>query len=271
MGSTWAPHLGSVLSRPHPRGSFMSDDPGRIESVSDLFSRSMALSQARKFPPGELFATAARLKAMQQLKLIGELYKTWIAFNADNQLIYVVYFNYGTSLTEAGDRAGAINAFRECIRIKPDFYPPYINLGRALEDAGLSGDAIVQWLALVNDTSTINGTNVAHKVVALNQIGRVLESNFNDDSAEDALRQSLEINIEQDEIIQHWLALRQRGCKWPVLSAWDGAKKERLVAAISPLSLANLTDDPMFQLARAYSYNKRSIGVSPLPAPLVAP
>lgn len=248
----------------------MSDDPFTLEAAAELFNRSLALSMIRQLPPGELFAAAARLKALRQLKLIGELYKSWIAFNADSELIYVVYFNYGTALNEAGDRAGAINAFRDCIRIKPDFYPPYINLGRALEDAGLSGDAVAQWLALVSQTGLINGTTVMHKVVALNQIGRVLESNFNDEAAEDALRQSLEINIEQDEIIQHWLALRQRGCKWPIIAGWEGAKRERLIAAISPLSLANLTDDPLFHLARANSYNKKSIGVSPLPKPLVA-
>ena len=248
----------------------MSDDRPSSDSASDLFTQSLRLSILRQLPPGDLFAAAATLKALGHAKLIGDLYKNWIAFNADNDLIYVVYFNYGTALNDAGDRAGAINAFRECIRIKPDFYPPYINLGRVLEDAGLSGDAIVQWLALVNDTPMINGTAVMHKVVALNQIGRVLETNFNDDAAEDALKQSLEIDIEQDEIIQHWLALRQRGCKWPVVAPWEGVKRERLVAAISPLSLANLTDDPMFLSARAYRYNRESIGVSPLPGPIVS-
>ena len=248
----------------------MADDRPSIDSASDLFNQSLRLSILRQLPPGELFANAATLKALGQAKLIGDLYKNWIAFNADNDLIYVVYFNYGTALNDAGDRAGAINAFRECIRIKPDFYPPYINLGRVLEDAGLSGDAIVQWLALVNATPMINGAAVMHKVVALNQIGRVLETNFNDDAAEDALKQSLEIDIEQDEIIQHWLALRQRGCKWPVVAPWEGIKRERLVAAISPLSLANLTDDPMFLLARAYRYNRELIGVSPLPGPVVS-
>ena len=38
-----------------------------------------------------------------------------------------------------GDRPGAINALREAIRIKPDFHPPYINLGRLLEDTGQAG------------------------------------------------------------------------------------------------------------------------------------
>jgi len=219
----------------------------------------------RQMPPGELFSVGSTLKSMRQEKLASDLYKTWIAYNGDHELIYVVYFNYGTALTDAGDRPGAINAFRECIRLKPDFYPPYINLGRVLEDVGLAGDAVNQWLALVNNLPMINGNAVMHKLIALHQIGRVLESNFNDEAAEDALKQSLEINLDQDEIVQHWIALRQRGCKWPVVSGWENVKKEQLIAAISPLSLANLTDDPMFQLAKAYQYGKQSIGLCPSP------
>jgi predicted O-linked N-acetylglucosamine transferase (SPINDLY family) len=34
-----------------------------------------------------------------------------------------------------------------------------------------------------------------------------------------------------------------------------------LLNGISTLSLANLTDDPMFQLAKAYHYAKHSIGM----------
>ncbi len=222
-------------------------------------------------PAGELFSICATLKAMYQGKLACDLYKTWIAYNGENELIHIVYFNYGTALNDAGDRTGAINAFRECIRLKPDFYPPYINLGRVLEDIGLAGDAVSQWLKLVNDLPMINGTAVMHKLVALHQIGRVLENNFNDEAAEDALKQSLEISLDQEEIIQHWIALRQRGCKWPVVSGWENVKKERLIAAISPLSLANLTDDPMFLLAKAYLYNKQSIGLCPSPRSSLSP
>jgi predicted O-linked N-acetylglucosamine transferase (SPINDLY family) len=226
---------------------------------------------SRQMPAGELFSVCSTLKAMHQGKLACDLYKNWIAYNGENELVHVVYFNYGTALNDAGDRPGAINAFRECIRLKPDFYPPYINLGRVLEDIGLAGDAVSQWLKLVNDLPMINGTAVMHKLVALHQIGRVLENNFNDEAAEDALKQSLEISLDQEEIIQHWIALRQRGCKWPVVSGWDNVKKERLIAAISPLSLANLTDDPMFLLAKAYRYNKQSIGLCPSPRPSLSP
>jgi len=154
---------------------------------------------------------------------------------------------------------------RECIRLKPDFCPPYINLGRALEDAGQLGTAVTEWLALVNRLPSVNGDSIKHKLMVLQQIGRVLEGAQNDAAAEDALRQSLEISPAQGEVIQHWIALRQRQCKWPVVEGWEYVEAKTLMSHISPLSLANLADDPMFQLARAYRYAKDTIGIPRTP------
>ncbi|MBS0244207.1 MAG: glycosyl transferase, partial [Proteobacteria bacterium] len=83
---------------------------------------------------------------------------------------------------------------------------------------------------------------------------RVLEGHNRDAAAEDALRQALSINVHQPEAVQHFIALRQRQCKWPVIDGWDGVDDAALWRGISPLSLANLLDDPMLQLARSYRY-----------------
>ena len=190
------------------------------------------------------------------------LYKNWIACNSNDQLLHAAYFNYSVALAKCGDRLGAINATRECIRLKPDFQPPYINLGRLLEDAGQAGEAIAQWKALTDQLKGINGDSVKNKLLALEQLGRVLESNQLDGPAEDALRQSIEIVVAQPPVIQHWIALRQRQCKWPVVVGWDHVRAEALMAGISPLSLANLSDDPLFQLARARAYNRELVGRS---------
>jgi predicted O-linked N-acetylglucosamine transferase (SPINDLY family) len=52
--------------------------------------------------------------------------------------------------------------------------------------------------------------------MALKQIARVLEGANSDAAVEDALRQSLEINAEQPDVVQHYVPLRQRQCKWPL-------------------------------------------------------
>jgi predicted O-linked N-acetylglucosamine transferase (SPINDLY family) len=213
----------------------------------------------RKLTIGELFSQAEKLRADGDDVAAVELYRNWIACNPGDPLLHAAYFNYGVALAKSGDHLGAINATREGIRLKPDFYPPYINLGRLLEDAGQDGAAIEQWLELTGRLKEVNGETVKNKLTALEQLGRVLESRLLDGPAEDALKQSLDISIAQPQVIQHWISLRQRQCKWPAVAEWDRAPASALMAEISPLSLANLVDDPMFQLARAWKYERAFI------------
>jgi predicted O-linked N-acetylglucosamine transferase (SPINDLY family) len=239
----------------------MSNEPVQSNAATELFAHASQKAMARQLPIVELFNCAATLQSMQQRPLAVELYKTWIAYNGDNDLLYAIYFNYGVALNEILDRTGAINAFRESIRLKPDFEPPYINLGRVLEDIGQIGAAVGEWMKLVGKLSAVNGESVAHKLTVLHQAGRVLEGHNYDSAAEDVLKQSLDIDSHQVEALQHWVSLRQRQCKWPVVAEWDRVKRRDLLNGISTLSLANLADDPMFQLAKAHHYARHSIGM----------
>ncbi|MDB5507752.1 MAG: glycosyl transferase [Hyphomicrobiales bacterium] len=209
----------------------------------------------------DLIAQAERLKAAGQSDKAATLYRQWIAFNNDHPLLYAAAFNFGITLGDVGDPWGGIMALRDAIRSKPDFYPPYINLGGFFERMGLADRAVAEWRGITDQLPSVHGDSVLYKTMALKQIGRVLESAQNDEAAEDALRQSLEINPEQTDVFQHWIALRQRQCKWPVIAAVGQAKVSKVVAAISPLSLACHADDPIFQLANAYTYNRKSIGI----------
>jgi len=47
----------------------------------------------------------------------------------------------------------------------------------------------------------------------------------------------------QVEALQHWVSLRQRQCKWPVIQESERVKRKDLLSGLSTLSLANLTDD----------------------------
>jgi len=206
---------------------------------------------------------AEKLKAAGQAQQVAELYKSWIAANPDHPMLYAVYFNYGVVLGELRDAAGAAIVFRAAMQLKPDFYPPYINLGSLLDGQGQPDRAVREWLAVVNQLPAVTGDAVTYKTMALKQIGRVLEVSNKDTAAEDALRQSLDINPDQPEVIQHWIALRQRQCKWPLMAEWGNVKKARLLAGLSPLSTASYTDDPLFQLANAYQYCRKSVGFPP--------
>jgi len=210
----------------------------------------------------ELFSEAARLEAQGDTAAAVSLYESWVALHPDDPHLHAALFNYAVVEGRAGNKYGAINTLRHAIQLKPDFQPAYINLGRLLEDVGRGGDAVAQWTALVNQMGTVNGEGIKHKLMALQQMGRVLENGHIDGPAEDALRMSLEINPQQPEVAQHWIALRQRQCKWPAVEATEFIPKTALYANISPLSTAVMLDDPVFQLARAAAYAKQSI---PLP------
>jgi len=235
-----------------------------IDTFADVLNR----ARTQQLDITGMLDGAEKLKAAGQNQQAVELYKTWIAYNPDHPVLHAIYFNYGVALGEIRDVPGAINAFRAAIRLKPDFYPPYINLGSLLDAQGQGERAVREWMALVNFLPMINGDSVNYKTMALKQIGRVLETANSDTAAEDALRQSLDINADQPEVIQHWVALRQRQCKWPVMSEWGNVKRARLTSGISPLSAASFTDDPLFQLATAFQYSRKSVG---FPAKAAAP
>jgi predicted O-linked N-acetylglucosamine transferase (SPINDLY family) len=237
----------------------MLSEPVDVKAATDLFNDSISRAIGHQLSIADLIGCATQLDSLGQKQFAADLYKTWIAHNSGDGLLHAAYFNFGVALAAIGDQAGAINAFQECIRLKPDFHPCYINLGRVFEDSGQAGAAVTQWLKLVQDLSAINGESVAHKVSALEQIARVLESANNDAPAEDALKQSLDINPRQTKVLQHWISLRQRQCKWPVIAEWDRVSRRDLLDGISSLSLQCLADDPMFQLAKAYQYAKNAI------------
>jgi predicted O-linked N-acetylglucosamine transferase (SPINDLY family) len=217
---------------------------------------------------GDLFTLADAQEAQGNIAGAVVSYRDWIARNPTNPLLHAVYFNYGVALNKSGDRYGAMNALRASLSIKPDFLPSHINLGRLLEDDGQAGGAVTQWLQLVAQTASIDGSSVKHKLIALQQLGRVLEAFQQDEPAEDALRQSLDIDAHQPEVVQHWVASRQRQCKWPVMAGSEYVGLPQLYAAVSPLSLAALSHDPMFALARAHKYSRELTGA---PRPPLCP
>jgi predicted O-linked N-acetylglucosamine transferase (SPINDLY family) len=241
----------------------MLSQPADLNAAADIFNNALSRAKSHQLSIADVIGCAAQLDSLGHKKLTADLYKTWIAHNSNDPLLHAAYFNYGVALADLGDRPGAIMALQECIRLKPEFQQSYINLGRIFEDSGQSGEAVTQWLKLVENLSAVNGESVAHKLTALEQTARVLEAALNDAPAEDALRQSLDINPHQTKVLQHWISLRQRQCKWPVLAEWERVSRRQLLAGISSLSLQCLADDPMFQLATAYQYAKKMVGMPP--------
>lgn len=231
---------------------------------ADQLATVLNRARGRDLPVMELIRSAEQLKAAGQQPLAEALYAVWITHNGDNPLIYAVLFNYSVVLSESGNPLAAREALSRAIAINPDFLPPYINLGRAHEQAGEVPQAVAWWNRLVEKLPAVTGANVGLKTTALNQIVRTMEAIGQDDTAEQMLHDSLDLDPAQREVAQHLTAMRLRQCIWPVIQPWERVNRGALMNGMSPLSVAAYTDDPLFQLAVNFHYNQRDIG-SPQP------
>ena len=243
-----------------------SQVPNSAESVATVIER----AKSRQLTLPDLIQIAQGLGGADAARARIEVYKNWIAFNSDHSLVHLAYFNYSVALREVGDLAGAINALQECARVDPKFAPARINLGRALEDAGDNARAVGQWRNLVDASAGVYARTRRLQADGLAAYRRVLENSEQYPGAEEALRQAVELRPDKTEAGQHWIAVRQRQCKWPTLLPSEYATPKQVLDAISPISLAAYADDPMFQLAKAYMFNKTFVG-RPEPGPIGPP
>ncbi len=233
-----------------------SENEARANTVH---AEALHLVHTRRIDVLKLMEYTSTLAALGHTRKGADLYKTWIALNPGHQLLSAVYFNYSVMLSDCQDLPGSVIALRTAIQLNPDFFPPYINLGSVLDRLGMPEQALAEWGGLINQLPAVTGTAVGHKITALNQSARVLESLSRDSEAEEVLRQSLDLTPRQPEVIEHLIALRQRQCKWPVVAETERLTRQMLIGSMPPLAVFNYTDDAMFQLARAYCFNRTSL------------
>ncbi len=204
---------------------------------------------------GELIGSAEKLRACGRPGLANDLFRTWLRNNSLHKLAYAARYNYAVMLLEAGELAEARDQLQLAMLDNPLFSPAAINLGSILERLGDRATAVETWRGVINRLGNVTGEAVTHRVIALNQMGRVLEAAAILSPAEIALRTSLELDATQREVIQHLIALRQVQCSWPILAGTSKLGASDLLAASSPLALAALIDDPILQLANAHRYH----------------
>ncbi|WP_247887026.1 O-linked N-acetylglucosamine transferase [Azospirillum sp. SYSU D00513] len=228
---------------------------------SDRLSSAMNRARERDLSVMDLIRAAEEIRATEGAAAVLALYDAWVRHNEDNPLLYAVLFNQSVTLSDQGELEAARGCLERALALNPDFMPAYINLGRIHERLGDAGGAVQRWSALLERLGAVNGNAITHKTAALNQIARVMEENQQDATAEAMLRQSLDLDREQREALQHYVALRQRQCEWPVVQPWERVGLEALVAGMSPLSMAAWSDDPALLLAAAWNYNLRDVGL----------
>lgn len=238
----------------------MNANIASASAQASLFAGILEKAKNQQLSLGDLFQVAEAVSTAGQQAQAAEIYKVWIAFNDTNPLLHLACFNYSVTLRQLGDLPGAIQALRTAVKLDSDFGPAYINLGRALEDCGLLGQAVQQWRAFTDITANISPDRIGNRLMSLQHAGRVLEGAGRLEEAESTLWQAIELQPHRPEAAQHWSAVRQRLCKWPILTPSAHVTARQLLDAMSPLTLSCFADDPIFQLAKAYRYNKQLVG-----------
>ena len=188
-----------------------------------------------------------------------QLYAAWAAACTDPaQPRYAAWFNLGAELGATGDKPAAATAYANALALRPDFHPAATNLGLHLEAQGDPDGAMRVWGQALqgNEARTIL---LNHRARLLEQNGRLLE-------AERELGISLATDPAQPDAIQHWVHLRQKMCRWPVLQPPAGLTGAALLEGCGPFVALALTDDVATQTAIAANWVARK--TTPAPARL---
>ena len=227
-------------------------------SPADNFSGLIEQAWQGRLEFSALIDSASRLDAAGKRPLAAVLYRTWVSRNS-SQFNHVIHFNLGATLSLEKDLEGSEAAYREAIRLAPGFVQPRVNLGTLLEGQGKIEEALSEWRWVVDHVSPQDPNNKPLVVMALNQMGRVLEINKRLSEASAVLTTSLSLEPEQVDVLHHWISLRQKQCLWPVYIPLPNVNPKYMRDATSALSMLSISDDPQEQLAAARRYVKNKL------------
>lgn len=213
----------------------------------------------------ELLERAGELNLQKRYSEVVDLYRSWLV-DSGSPLAYAAHFNLGVTLGEMLDHAGAESEYRRAIDLNPLFIQAHLNLGSQLERQGRPEEALERW-QLVADLIKPNSTeNRDFLVIALNNLGRLLEILKRLPEAEQMLKKSLLLKARQPDALSHWVHLRQKQCVWPIYQPFNGISIADMVAATSALATLSIADDPQLQLKTAREFVEKKVvsGVAPL-------
>lgn len=208
-----------------------------------------------------LIAAADSLSRTGQADMSVVLYKFWLLANPEHPVRYAAAFNCGSQLVAQGDLAAGRKFLQQAMDSNPDFFPARLNLATVMERMNEVEGALTTLRSMAARMEAISRPNIDHKVLALKGIARIRRGTA---EAESALRQAIEIDPTQAELVQHWINNRQSRCIWPVLEPVGRLSIEDLLQTMAPLSAAVHVDDPELQRRAGRNYVERVLRDDPV-------
>ncbi len=206
-----------------------------------------------------LLSTGESLTPAEQI----DLYEVWLAHN-DTPINYAAYFNLAVVLDQQKLHEKAEQAYRDSIAIHPDFLQGQFNLGALFERQNRIEDALNQWRGIIAnyEYTAISDEDKKIYILALNSLGRVLETERQFKESEQMLKQSLLLSPDQPKVISHWVHLRQKQCEWPVYEPVIGVSKAAMIAGTSALAMLSASNNPQEQLENSQSFVKEKVDMN---------
>ncbi len=184
------------------------------------------------------------------------LYEFWLGAHGTEAVACAAWFNLGVARMKAGNPAGAVDAYRTALRLKPDMTEAAINLGSALEASGQTEAALGAWRSALPPASM--------RQILHNQLGRVMEAQGQLGPAGCELRASLLIAPHQADVQQHLVHIRQRTTAWPATRLdVPGLTEAEAAFNCGPLAALAMYDDPALQAACAADWIARKVPPAP--------
>lgn len=225
--------------------------------ATDLFTQAIDQIEANSLDAVGLISASDALVRAGDSELSLTLYRYWLLSNPEHPLRHIIAFNCGSSLLQKGDIAGARKYLGQAIQANPEFYQARLNLASSFERTGETEAAMAEWQQIVESLAPVNQLNIALKIQSFKNIARVKRSA---EVAETVLRQAIELDPTQPDLVQHWVNRRQGRCVWPLLEPVGSLSVRAILERMAPLSMAAFADDPLLQLAVARAYTAQMQG-----------
>lgn len=230
-------------------------------STVDFYEKLGAVLRNQLDPAG-LIGAAEALNRDGQAGQAVSLYEVWLLANPAHPVRHIIAFNCGSQLLQAGDVAGARKYLGQAIESNPEFYQARLNLASSYERTGETDAAVAEWQQVIERLAPVNQLNINLKIQSFKNVARVKRSA---EIAEAVLRQAIELDPTQPDLVQHWVNRRQGRCVWPLLEPVGALSVRAVLERMAPLSMAAFSDDPLLQLAVARAYSAQMQGAAAEP------